>query len=385
MRKAQKVSLFLIVCISIFSVLFTNLYNSNLQFRHHYFENSNSNNINILTSFNSNNFSIEINSDDDLLTYSFPGTGNYTDPYRIENFSFTTSQSYGIKIYNTTKHILIQNCNINAQSDAINVRKTAPDTIIINNNTLSGSLGIYIDNSSHIRITNNKCIETTWISIILNNAPYSLIANNTLIGNTLLGKSGIAIKIEFGSHYSQIINNKIINNNDGILLHHVSGCTIKNNILRNNRLGILLDGFNREQSSSNLTITDNLFENNSWYGLLILNYNHNNVVYHNSFVNNNPNGKSQAKDDGENNIWFNTTLKEGNYWSDWWGILPYPIDGSANKNDMYPLESPLHPTITKIPTFFIGRVVLVIALSIGIPVFLTITILIIKKFKKKRV
>ena len=49
---------------------------------------------------------------------------------------------------------------------------------------------------------------------------------------------------------------------------------------------------------------------------------------------------------------------------------------------MYPLEAPLHSTITKIPTFFKGRIILVIALSIGIPVLLAISILIVKKFKK---
>lgn len=107
-------------------------------------------------------------------------------------------------------------------------------------------LGISIYNASHIKITNNKCIET-YGGIVFNNAPYSLIANNTLIGNP-----SFAIKIEFGSHYSNIINNKIINNDDGMWLHYVSGCTIKNNMLRDNRLGILLDAFNREQCSSNL-------------------------------------------------------------------------------------------------------------------------------------
>jgi len=79
---------------------------------------------------------------------------------------------------------------------------------------------------------------------------------------------------------------------------------------------------------------------------------------------------------------YNESLKEGNYWSDWLGILPYSIGGSAKTEDMYPLEAPFNSIVTKIPTFFKGRIALVISLSIGIPILLAISILIVKKFKK---
>ncbi|MBA7553901.1 hypothetical protein ES705_46505 [subsurface metagenome] len=153
--------------------------------------------------------------------------------------------------------------------------------------------------------------------------------------------------------------------------------------------GFLLDSTNEEFASQNCVIRNNLFENNTSFALIFTafmeqSFTRQNLVYHNSFVNNNPNGHSQAKDGGRHNKWYNESLKEGNYWSDWWGILPYVIDGSANAKDMYPLEAPLHSTITKIPTSFKGRITLVLSLSIGIPVLLGISILIVKKFKKRK-
>ena len=65
-----------------------------------------------------------------------------------------------------------------------------------------------------------------------------------------------------------------------------------------------------------------------------------NTIYLNSFFNNNKYGISQASDNGTSNYWYYSELETGNYWSDWNGTGSYPIAGSANAVDIYPLREP---------------------------------------------
>ena len=324
---------------------------------------------------------IEIYNNNDLLSYNFSGSGIEEDPYRIEYLNIITSNNYGIVVQNITKYILIQNNNVNALFGAIRIYNTSPGTTIINNNTCIGEeLGIFVAKSPQIKILNNTCSDSHH-GININDSPYSLIENNTLT------KNHVGIRVENNVSFSKISNNYIINNYDGVWITNSRNTLFKNNIIRNNVNGFLLDSTNEEFASQNCVISNNLFENNTSFALIFTafleqSFTRQNLVYHNSFVNNNPNGQSQAKDVGNHNRWYNESLKEGNYWSDWLGILPYDISGSASTKDMYPLEAPLHSTITNVPPFFKGRIILVIALSIGIPVLLAISILIVKKFKK---
>ena len=326
---------------------------------------------------------IEIYNNDDLLSYNFSGSGTEEDPYRIEYLNIITSNNYGIVLQNITKYILIQNNNVNAFFGAIRIYNTGPGTIIITNNTfIGGELGIFVAISPQIKILNNTFSDSHH-GININDSPYSLIENNTLT------KNHVGIRVHINVSFSKISNNHIINNYDGIWITNSRNILFENNVIRNNVNGFLLESINEEFASQNCVIRNNLFENNTSFALILTafmeqSFTRQNLVYHNSFVNNNPNGQSQAKDVGSHNRWYNESLKEGNYWSDWLGFLPYDIDGSANTVDMYPLEAPLHPTITKIPTLFKGRIALVISLSIGIPVLLAISILIVKKFKKRK-
>ena len=69
---------------------------------------------------------------------------------------------------------------------------------------------------------------------------------------------------------------------------------------------------------------------------------YNNIIYHNTFINDT---KSFSECD---NIWYNITLQEGNYWSDHTGNdvngdgigdTPYNVEGGDNQ-DLYPLMYP---------------------------------------------
>ena len=84
----------------------------------------NYNNLNTLNSMDPSRCVICINSDIDLINYSFPGSGNETDPYRIEDLFIITTKDFGIYLQNTTKYILIINCSIHAHYAAIDIFNT---------------------------------------------------------------------------------------------------------------------------------------------------------------------------------------------------------------------------------------------------------------------
>jgi nitrous oxidase accessory protein NosD len=78
--------------------------------------------------------------------------------------------------------------------------------------------------------------------------------------------------------------------------------------------------------------------NGTGYGIY-LQYSSNNLFYHNNLMNNEQNAY-----DAGSNLWYNTTLHEGNYWSDYTGSdsdgdgigdTPYNIPGGSNQ-DVYP-------------------------------------------------
>ncbi len=99
----------------------------------------------------------------------------------------------------------------------------------------------------------------------------------------------------------------------------------------------LYNGIRIAENSNNFTVTDNLFQDIDWYGVIIDNSQHN-VIYHNNFINCGS-GSSYGSDSGTNNFWYNETLEEGNYWDNWPGTGTYAIDGTAGAFDLYPLGS----------------------------------------------
>ena len=79
---------------------------------------------------------------------------------------------------------------------------------------------------------------------------------------------------------------------------------------------------------------------NGDYGIFIAETSDNNIIHHNTFIDNKIGDASQAYDDGFNNTWYDVTTNEGNWWSDWFGTPEYSIDGSATSTDPYPLGEP---------------------------------------------
>ncbi|MHA1532356.1 MAG: NosD domain-containing protein, partial [Candidatus Heimdallarchaeota archaeon] len=63
-----------------------------------------------------------------------------------------------------------------------------------------------------------------------------------------------------------------------------------------------------------------------------------NIIHQNNFLNNNDNS-SQASDQSLTNVWYNSQINKGNYWSDWSGIGSYTINNVTDVNDPSPLAT----------------------------------------------
>ncbi len=222
---------------------------------------------------------IDIDSDDDFITYSFPGTGIKTDPYIIENYEIIATDSEGIYIYNTSKFFIIRDCFIDTADDiTIYINKVASGTALITNNTCIEQ--ITISSSTNAVISNNHIVN---YGVHLAGSNHSLVTNNTCKFVTAYNTA----------EFNNITYNSIVgHSNYGVSLKNLE---VKHTIIHHN------------------TITDT--------GQL-------------------PHCNSQALDNGENNTWYDVETNEGNEWSDWSGG-PYLIDGSAGTVDPYPLGEPV--------------------------------------------
>ncbi len=192
------------------------------------------------------------------------------------------------------------------------------------------SLGLFLYSCTSSVIINNTCNNNKQ-GILLSSSGSSTVANNTCSNNV----DGSIHLHDSGS--STVANNTCSNNHQSILLSSSGSSTVSNNTCSNNNdWGILLD------SSASCVFTYNLLQENKEHGIFLRSGSDNNLIHHNTFVDNNLGGTSQAFDEGANNLWYDYTIQEGNYWSDWSGIGSYSIDGSVYYViDPYPLDEPV--------------------------------------------
>ncbi|MHA1420010.1 MAG: right-handed parallel beta-helix repeat-containing protein [Candidatus Heimdallarchaeaceae archaeon] len=317
--------------------------------------------------------SIEISSDSDFEV--FPGLGTAGDPYLIEGYNITTTDSTGIHITDTTKYFTIRNCYVEANDYGIYIDTVVAGTaIVISNNCTNNNLrGIYIYESSSSTITNNTCSNNGEYGIYLGDSISSTVVGNTCNFNNLYGiyidsSGGSTVSnnlcsynnyglLFYWSVNSDVINNICSNNDvDGIYLYASTSSTVSNNTCSyNNGDGIFLEYsglstviYNTCNNNNNrgiflydsaCDVIYNILYKNVGYGVY-LSGSDSDLVHHNNFVANNLGGPSQANDDGSNHFWYDTVTLEGNYWSDWSGTGTYAIDGSAGSVDLYPLVEP---------------------------------------------
>ncbi len=280
-------------------------------------------------------------------------------------------QGNGIKV-NSNNNTIIGNIILNRyQGYEIGIKLYSNNNTIIGNNISYGADGIYLDHSSNNTIignniskyyysgwciyvkesSNNNCIkENTLAYGWFDCMTFISSNNNTVIGNAIScagSRSGITCQNSIGD--TIIGNNISLNYNYGIYLRDCNNVTIIDNIISHNWGGISFSEYCMDNTIKENTFSDNWGGN----GEYSTEYCIDNLLYHNNFINNKPNN---AWDSGTN-IWYNSTLKQGNYWDDYHGEdsngdgigdTPYYISGGDNQ-DGYPLMMKYHgPVITNV-------------------------------------
>ncbi len=188
-------------------------------------------------------FSIEITSDSDFEKYNFPGSGTEQDPYRIENYTFSSTAYQTILIYNVTKHFIVRNNIIMFSQIGIDISTVAPNITRITQNTLSGgNIGIRIRYVSGSSINDNAFYNLDYAGIYVEKSQFCEIFNN-IIYSEFLG-----IQIRDNSNIN-IYNNTIQANpyeggtlelwfNIGIILERSLNISVRFNTLENLGLSI---------------------------------------------------------------------------------------------------------------------------------------------------
>jgi len=201
------------------------------------------------------------------------------------------------------------------------------NSIITNQNFTQSGAGIRMIRCYNITNANNTCFLAGGFDGVRSSELH-------FYNNTCLSAGGM--------HFDRcsevtIVNNTINYGNFALYIYICENYTVTNNTLNYNYMGIFLSG------SQNCLFKFNMLRENENEALRDISGVGMNYIYLNSFIDNNLGEISQAYDHFTPNIWYNSTLNLGNYWSDWSGIGPYIIDGEANATDPYPLNNPIYP------------------------------------------
>lgn len=194
--------------------------------------------------------------------------------------------------------------------------------MLLNNTFLRNSLGIHMFRTSHNTVEGNVFIDNNW-GMDIDTADWNLIANNSFNG----GYTGI----EAYSH--DTVQSKGCNNN-----------TITGNLFRGgSNYGIMF--LTTEGACKNNTIEYNTFLDNFLGGVVLMEWDDDNLIVSNAFIDNYPIGSAQCSDPSLSR-WNDSD--SGNYWNDLTapdddedGIVDIGYDLDGGNTDFYPRVSPL--------------------------------------------
>ena len=284
----------------------------------------------------------------------------------------TTNLVNGKPLYYCTNETFLKSNNFPNAGQLILVN--CNDSLIVDLDISSGSLGILLSYGKNNTISNNTCSNNNLGGIKLYNSNKNTISgntvnnnyeygicldpysnNNTISGNT--ANNNYYYGIEIGNSDINTISGNTVNNNSngGIRLYYSNNNIISGNIANNNGNGINL------AHSNNNTISRNIANNNG--NEINLAHSNNNTIYFNNLVNNTKNVycvDSTNKWNSPEKIAYTYNNKDytnylGNYWDNYTGIdtdndgigdTPYIIEGDEKDNFplMEPFENYLKPS-----------------------------------------
>ncbi|MBY9001627.1 MAG: right-handed parallel beta-helix repeat-containing protein [Candidatus Heimdallarchaeota archaeon] len=266
------------------------------------------------------------------FSHSRAGIGIFSSNRVNVTNSILFQNNAGIIISNSNYTNLVDNY-ISVAFPALDQNTPKYDGIVVDNSTnvaiISNTIeknarAILLENSNDCLISSNILNKVTHISFSLDSS-----SNCILFNNSVTRYSFYSFKLA-DSHYNIIENNTITDTEKAVYLSESNNNIVRFNSLYLNGVGI------EDFSSSSNNICFNLFRNNTGYGIDLSGSNYFSI-HHNSFFFNNFGSSSQSFDNGQNNLWYDAVLLEGNYWNDYNETGYYQISGNANSTDLYPL------------------------------------------------
>ena len=241
------------------------------------------------------------------------------------------------------------------QEQNIPIVYVTASSVIISGFTIENShldSGIVLYNSWNNTILLNNILLTNGNGILLHNSSCNVISNNFISGN------GGGIYSMDDSCNNRIIFNNITYNNVGI--YFCSACLgfpyIKNVIIEKNYIAFNDRGVDLEQYVRDCIFVHNLVLNNNVGFLATHSTLLNNTIYHNNIINNSIQASCHWDGEQSMEIWDDGYPSGGNYWSDYTGADLYsgpyqnetgsdgigdtPYIIDENNLDNYPLMEP---------------------------------------------
>ncbi len=279
----------------------------------------------------------------------------------------TLSASYNAVSNNNSKTIYV---DIDGGKEYKSIKNaienaTSGDTVFIYNGiyyeylTINKSINLIGENKEKTIIQHNiSKYDNYLIKITADNVKISGFKIKGSIYNTAENNPILPLPNDYSGIIIESDNNEIKNNNIydnlgyGLILNNSENTILSNNTITK----CYTSGIYLKNSSKNIISNNNITNNN--IGITFFLNSIDNILYHNNFINNTYYHILSE----DNNIFYNYTLKQGNYYDDYHGTdknndgigdTPYNISGEKYK-DLYPIMSPYNGRIV-IKEFYVDQ------------------------------